>query len=485
MALRFHKYWEKTRSFTLALLLAMVDLVALFFSFSAAYFCRAHILGEFIHFDQAPLPFLDLLKTTYILAGTITLLIFALESLYTHRFIFWEETRHIIKGITICFTIIMTLAFLLKKYEQFSRVVIALTWLGSLFFIPLTRLIFKKTLYRSRLWRKKVFILGTNWLAYVTAREIERNRNLGYDIVGFLTHKKEKIGQLFAERPVLGDIKSLEELAKRYDVKDVIVSLSQALPTHRLRLLKLNEDYIENIKIVSDIGNIFGTGFKVEILGDIVSLSVPRNLLTASRIFLKFIFETIIASFMLPLALPLMLLISIAIKIDSPGPIFYLQNRMGKGGKIFSLIKFRSMYVDGNQRLASYLEKNPEVKNEWQQYRKLRGYDPRVTRVGRFLRKFSLDELPQLFNFFKRDINLVGPRPYMPEELDKMADKFRVISRVKPGITGLWQVRGRNLLPFKRRLLLDEFYVRNWSLWLDIVILIRTIKAVATREGAF
>jgi len=143
------------------------------------------------------------------------------------------------------------------------------------------------------------------------------------------------------------------------------------------------------------------------------------------------------------------------------------------------------MYVDADKRLEKYLHENPEIQNEWNRYHKIKSNDPRVTRVGKFIRKYSLDELPQLINFFKRDMSLVGPRPYMPREINKIGNRMEILSRVKPGITGLWQVRGRNILSFRDRLLLDEYYIRNWSLWLDMVILWKTIKVLITREGAY
>ncbi|GAI93282.1 unnamed protein product, partial [marine sediment metagenome] len=126
-----------------------------------------------------------------------------------------------------------------------------------------------------------------------------------------------------------------------------------------------------------------------------------------------------------------------------------------------------------------------QAKNEWKKYLKIKKKDPRVTRVGKFIRKYSLDELPQFINIMKGDMSLVGPRPYMPREIEEIGKSYEIISRVKPGLTGLWQVRGRNILPFKKRLLLDEYYIRNWSLWLDIVILFKTMKVLITREGAY
>ena len=226
-------------------------------------------------------------------------------------------------------------------------------------------------------------------------------------------------------------------------------------------------------------------GVEIENFGDILSLSIARNLVKPWNISIKYIFELIVASILSILLLPVFLIIALAIKIDSPGPVLFIQDRLGERNKVFRLFKFRSMYIDGDERLEKYLKENPKVQKEWDTYQKIKDNDPRVTRIGKIIRKFSLDELPQFINFFKRDMNLVGPRPYLPREIKNIGKSYQIISRVKPSITGLWQVRGRNLLSFRERLLLDEYYIRNWSLWLDIVILLKTVKVLATREGAY
>ena len=205
----------------------------------------------------------------------------------------------------------------------------------------------------------------------------------------------------------------------------------------------------------------------------------PRNK------FLKSVFEFILGLFLSVVLLPLFMAIGIFIKLSSRGPILYAQERMSDGSGTFKFYKFRSMYVDSEERLKKYLQKNPAALEEWEKFRKLKNNDPRVTKIGKIIRRFSLDELPQLINFFKSEMSLVGPRPYLLEEKDIIGQSYPMISRVKPGITGLWQVRGRNLLSFKDRILLDEYYIRNWSLWLDIVILLKTIKVLITREGAY
>jgi Undecaprenyl-phosphate galactose phosphotransferase WbaP len=184
------------------------------------------------------------------------------------------------------------------------------------------------------------------------------------------------------------------------------------------------------------------------------------------------------------LCLPILLLLAMLIKLDSRGPIFYSQTRIGRAGKSFQAIKFRTMAVNADQLLEHYLQRQPELRTLWQQDHKLKK-DPRLTRVGRWLRRTSLDELPQLWNVLKGEMSLVGPRPIIAEEISRYGDKYPLYTRVKPGLTGLWQVSGRNNISYAERVNLDAYYVRNWSVWLDAYILLRTPWVVLTAEGAY
>jgi undecaprenyl-phosphate galactose phosphotransferase len=170
--------------------------------------------------------------------------------------------------------------------------------------------------------------------------------------------------------------------------------------------------------------------------------------------------------------------------IESPGSSIYRQTRIGRSGRPFEIFKFRTMYEDSDRRLQEFLRGNEKARKDWERFWKLRN-DPRVTKIGSFLRRTSLDELPQLVNVFLGQMSLVGPRPYLPEEVKSLPKEKLVFLRVLPGITGLWQVTGRSDTVFKYRLAIDAWYVRNWTLWLDIVILLKTIKVVAMREGAY
>ena len=181
---------------------------------------------------------------------------------------------------------------------------------------------------------------------------------------------------------------------------------------------------------------------------------------------------------------PIILLIAILIKIDSPGPIFYGHKRLAKGGKTFKCWKFRSMYMNADKKLQEYLDKDPALKREWQEYFKLKK-DPRVTKIGKFLRKTSLDELPQLWNVLKGELSLVGPRPIVEGEIEKFGKDYILYKRTKPGITGYWQVSGRTDTTYEERTKLERYYVSNWSIWLDIYILAKTFVVVFKKEGAY
>lgn len=180
------------------------------------------------------------------------------------------------------------------------------------------------------------------------------------------------------------------------------------------------------------------------------------------------------------LLLPVMLAIALIIRWDSPGPVIYAQERFSWRGRVFRCYKFRTMYTGSDQKLAQLLAQDPSARLEWERYRKLRCRDPRVTRVGRFLRRHGLDELPQLFNVLKGEMSLIGPRPYLVEEQPLIGPELTVILQMRPGITGLWQVLGKSELPFQKRVRLEAWYVRHWSLRLDLAIVVRTVRAIVS-----
>ena len=208
------------------------------------------------------------------------------------------------------------------------------------------------------------------------------------------------------------------------------------------------------------------------------------GLLTPSAERIKRVFDIAVGSLLFLVSLPLAVLIAAAILMESGRPVFYAHTRIGKGGRKFRLWKFRSMVTNGDEALQRYLEQHPERAVEWLLSHKLKE-DPRVTGVGRSLRKRSLDELPQFWNVLRGDMSLVGPRPIVAEEVLKQGHGFRLYSRVRPGLTGLWQVSGRNDTSYHKRVQLDSSYVCNWTPWLDLRILFRTILVILHGHGAY
>ena len=212
-------------------------------------------------------------------------------------------------------------------------------------------------------------------------------------------------------------------------------------------------------------------------------IKIENNLLKIENILIKDIFEKALILLILPFFAIIHMIISLLIIGDSKGSVLFRQKRLGKNGEIFQCYKYRTMIENGDSILEEYLNNNPEEIEFYNIYHKYTN-DPRVTKIGKILRALSLDELPQIINVLKGDMSLIGPRPYMKEEYAKLKNSTDLILRVKPGISGLWQVSGRNELSFEHRKSLDKWYIQNWSLWMDIVILIKTFKVVLLKIGA-
>jgi Undecaprenyl-phosphate galactose phosphotransferase WbaP len=237
------------------------------------------------------------------------------------------------------------------------------------------------------------------------------------------------------------------------------------------------------IIVIPDLFNISTLWINAIDFGGILGLDVAQRLLDARRQAFKRIFEIMIVLVTTPMTVPLLVFLALAIKIDDRGPVFFRQERIGRGGVPFRIWKFRTMIPGAETVIMDYLEKNPHLRQEWGMTRKL-SQDPRITRIGKMLRKTSLDELPQLFNVICGDLSLVGPRPIVAEEAEKYKEVFDLYKKVRPGITGLWQISGRSNTAYDERVDLDSYYVRNWSILFDIYILAMTPKVVFTGHGA-
>jgi Undecaprenyl-phosphate galactose phosphotransferase WbaP len=272
-------------------------------------------------------------------------------------------------------------------------------------------------------------------------------------------------------------------LAQRLRIDTVVIAMPEMDSAEVLGLIERFGDSYTNVLVIPDMFNLAHFGAPTRYLGGLLGLEVQRQLMLGGPRFFKRAMDIALTTVGGILILPLLVLLGLLIAFDSKGGVFYTQRRLGQDGVRFNALKFRTMHADADRRLQELLETSAPLRAEFEQFHKLSA-DPRITRVGRFLRKYSLDELPQLWNVVTGEMSLVGPRPYMEKEIPDMEQREAIVLRVRPGLTGIWQVTTRNEATFQERVTLDVQYVRNWSPWLDLYILARTVTVVVAGTGS-
>jgi exopolysaccharide biosynthesis polyprenyl glycosylphosphotransferase len=326
-----------------------------------------------------------------------------------------------------------------------------------------------------------VLIIGANEEGRAIAEQLQANRKAGIWIAGFVDENLEVGSEPLPSMPVIGSTESIGLAVRQHGIQEIIIA-STALPREKLiHIFQIfgADDHL-TIRMSSGIYELLTTGVEVQEIGNVPLLSVNKVRLAGADLFIKTLLDFLLSTLVLLLTWPAMLIIALAVKLDSSGPVFYRRRVIGVGGKPFNALKFRTMYTDADERLA----RDPELSRQFEQNYKLKD-DPRVTRVGRFLRRTSLDELPQLFNVLWGQMSLVGPRMITEQELVRYGKWRMNLSTVKPGITGLWQVSGRSDISYEERVLLDMNYIRNYSIWFDLHLLWQTIPAVLKGHGAY
>jgi Undecaprenyl-phosphate galactose phosphotransferase WbaP len=467
------------------LCLIFIDLIAFYTSLLIAWLLRADVMPYFM--DNLPVfnfSFLHFIFFWWMPVIFISFLSF--ESLYIRNLPFWDEVRSIAKSVTHAGIILLAIVTLGKMGDIMSRIVLLNLWVLSLFIFPVFRLWGKKILYKMGIWREKILIMGAGNAGVLVMEGLEREKHMGYDVVGFLDDDREKIGNNVKGKKVYAGVDDFPGLVNDLGIRTIIIAIPSLTPEKLSLLTARVQNTIKNTMVIPDLKGIalLNTDLFHLFREEIFLMHIKNNLKSVTNRFIKRFFDIFISVLAMPLLLPLIGFLGILIRVETPGAAIYAHDRIGKNGRTFRCYKFRTMHRDAEEKLDAMLEDSETLRNEWVDTWKLKD-DPRVTVIGRFLRKSSLDELPQIFNVIRGEMSLVGPRPYLPREEADIRENIQVICSAKPGITGLWQVSGRSNTSYRYRVKLDAWYVMNWSLWLDIAILFKTIRVVLKAEGAY
>jgi len=369
----------------------------------------------------------------------------------------WTEVRNLLQISAYTFALVSIILFLSKGH--FSRLTFGSFWLFVLIALPFNRYVTKRTLIRFSKWFVPLAVVGSGVNAKRCIESIRADEMFGY--AAFSADKYHSdCATLFAPD-------SVDEFEKTFDrIESTLRSRSSIILSTPLSGLALGN--AEMLELPQH---------------DSALIRLHNNLHKPHHMMMKRTFDVLASALALILISPVMLVLYCFVTQDS-GPFLYKQQRVGKGGKLFNCWKIRSMVTDSSERLEKYLRENPEAKEEWVTNFKLKN-DPRVTHLGKFIRKCSIDELPQLWNVLIGDMSLVGPRPIVVAEKSYYGGSYNYYEDSKPGITGLWQISGRNDIAYSERVSMDVTYSRNWSLWLDIVIILKTIPTLIGRAGAY
>jgi len=471
----------RTQRHLLTAALVVLDSLMLVTAAASAYRVRFYV----------PLPvFRDVMpRLEYYLplAGAMIALwlgLFALWGLYAEHNLLGgtREYAMVFSACTMATMLVVMSSFLIETFVV-SRGLLLLAWFFTFLFVAIGRVLFRRVIYGLRRWGyflSPAVIIGANAEGVALAQQLDTWRASGMRLLGFVDDTLPPGTPVHNGLAVLGPGEDLDRLIEREGIEELVVATAGV---SRERLLDIVQTYgispRVNIHFSSGLFEILTTGVRVRERAYVPLIDLNKVRLTGMDIFLKATLDLVVTVLVLILLSPLLALIALTIKIDSPGPAIYRRRVLGLRGREFDALKFRTMRSDW-QRAAQ----DDGVRNQFVVGVKPRN-DVRVTGLGRFLRRYSLDELPQLFNVLKRDMSLVGPRMISQEEVAFYGKWAMNLLTVRPGITGLWQVSGRADLTYDEKVGLDMYYIRNYSIWLDLQILFRTVLVVLRGRGAY
>lgn len=391
-----------------------------------------------------------------------------------------EELKRLTLSILGGYILLFAYLSITRSSGNYTRLGLLVSMGVSVLLLPIIRYWVRSVMKHFQCGEIPVLIAGAGLTGCILGEELKKDKFFGFRIAGYLDDSPEKQNIPLPGGTVLGTLDSAQEIAHREGVDYLISTLP--LPAVGKRL----NDWLavfQHVMVIPD-NRVFPIlwAHPVDIYG-LGAIEVGNRLKRPIFRFGKILCETVIAVFAILFLLPFSLLLALLVKITSRGPVLYRAKRMGVNGTRIEVWKFRTMYADADRKLEQMLAENPEMEKEWREKFKL-DKDPRITPLGAFLRKTSLDELPQFLNVIRGEMAVIGPRPIVEKEIEYYGPHYEVFSRVKPGITGLWQVSGRSETTYERRIALDMYYINNWSIWLDYYIFLKTVKEVFSCHGA-
>ncbi|WP_304066675.1 sugar transferase [Megamonas hypermegale] len=402
------------------------------------------------------------------------------------RFIlYWETLQRTFYAVLYSEIFCVVLLYLFKTSNYVSRAYVVIFFAMAFICLCISRQFLIKTCRRLNLMKEAVVFIGAGKTTQKIIDFTRNNNCFGINVAG-LFDETPKIKDITEKYHIFRDLEETKDYIQRYKIRTVIIAVPSM---EKERLLNLIEDLQPIVRNLMFVPNIVGMPvFNLEVKrlyeNNMVLLGIKNNLAKKTNRRIKRVFDIVLGIMFCTIIVPILAIAAFCIKLDTKGPIFFNSERIGKNGKLFKCYKLRSMYVNADKIFEAYLSKNRQAQEEWNKFQKLKDNDPRLTKVGKFIRKYSIDELPQIFNVLKGEMSLVGPRPYLPREKVLMENWYNDIISVLPGMTGYWQVNGRSNVNFNGRLKMDNWYIRNWSIWIDISLLSKTIKVVFSGKGA-
>lgn len=441
----------------------------------------AEILSFFLRFG---LDYKHLLIKWYLFAYIFilfsNLIIMYFEHLYDMEFkSFLSQVPRIINSFLYSMFIFFVLIFFIRAVS-FSRLIFAYFAAIAIVCMLIGRYIAVRTikiLYSRGIGVKNLVVIGLNENSRNIIEYLDVHHEFGYKIGGYLDDIEQG-----KKLDYFGTIDDFEKVIEKQNISVILLSINDKDKINKI-IQYCERNYVQ-VYMIPDIIDIISSPVEIGQISTIPLIMFKESRLSNSQLKLKRLFDIIASLVALFCLSPLFLILIVITKLTSEGPVFFAHTRMGMNGQPIKVYKFRTMVVNSQEILEKILDSDTQLAEEYRQDFKLKN-DPRITKIGKWLRKTSIDELPQIINVLRGDMSIVGPRPIIPDELEKYKDYGKTLLKIPPGITGIWQTSGRNDLDYAERINLDMYYINNWSFWLDIIIILKTIPAVVEKKGAY